>query len=165
MPFGVFEKGRIPVNVKPLMLATMIGMGAVSIAALSGCAAQPADDVDAKAAVAARASADAPPVPPVETKTEDIVDPAALAAATAPPPPPPVESVPEVVVPDATLVPQVKAALAKHNAGLKHVSVSSHDGVVRLSGFVPSSVQIDQAQYVTSEIPGVREVDNRLKVK
>jgi len=36
--------------------------------------------------------------------------------------------------------------------------------VVRLSGAVASSVQIDQAQYVVGEVEGVREIDNQLKV-
>ena len=58
----------------------------------------------------------------------------------------------------------MKSALAKHNLSTAHIGVRTREGVVRLSGAVASSVQIDQAQYVVSEVEGVLEVDNQLKV-
>ena len=140
-------------NMKPVLLAMMLGIGAVSITAVSGCAGRTADDGEDLAAAAA------PPPAPVVSDTPAVPDTAETTAAA----PAATASVPETIVPDATLTTRVKAALAKKLGGGAHVGVSVREGVVRLSGAVASSVQIDQAQYVVSEIEGVREVDNRLK--
>ncbi len=140
-------------NMKPVLLAMMLGIGAVSITAVSGCATRTADDGDDLAAAAA------PPPAPVISDTPAVPDAADTTASA----PAATASVPEVIVPDATLTTKVKAALARKLGSGSHVAVSVKEGVVRLSGAVASSVQIDQAQYVVSEIEGVREVDNRLK--
>jgi len=145
------------VNVKPMMFALLVGMGAVSMTALYGCASAPAA-ADAPAAPAA---------PAADTAAAPAADAAPADTAAATPAPPPAETaadVAEPVVADGTLQARVKAALAKHNLGIAHIGVSTREGVVRLSGAVASSVQIDQAQYVVGEVEGVREIDNQLKV-
>ena len=138
-------------NMKPVLLAAMLGIGAVSITAMSGCAARTANDTEDLAAAAA------PPPAPVVSETPAVPDSAAPAA------PAETAGVAEPTVPDATLTAKVKAALARKFGGGSHIGVSVKEGVVRLSGAVASSVQIDQAQYVVGEIAGVREIDNRLK--
>lgn len=98
--------------------------------------------------------------PPVYPAPSDNWSPPAGAA------PAPVVSAPtDVVVPDAQLVAQIKSALAAHSPtrGL-HIQISAHEGVVRLTGSVPSSVQIDQVTSVISDVQGVKEVNNLLKV-
>jgi len=78
---------------------------------------------------------------------------------------PPTGAQPDVVVPDATVAANVKSALASHNTtrGLRiHVAVDN--GVVKLTGVVPSSVQSDQAVSVIDDVQGVKEVNNLLKV-
>lgn len=148
-------------NVKPMMFALLVGMGAVSMTALYGCAGAPAaGDGQANAEPAAA------PAGAVDAAAAPAAAPADTAAAT-PPAQPPAEAtadVAETIVPDGTLQARVKAALAKHNLGIAHIGVSTREGVVRLSGAVASSVQIDQAQYVVGEVEGVREIDNELKV-
>ena len=138
-------------NMKPVLLATMLGIGAVSITAMSGCAGRTANDTEDLAAAAA------PPPAPVISETPAVPDSAASAA------PAETTAAAEPIVPDAALTAKVKAALAKKLGNGAHIAVSVKEGVVRLSGAVASSVQIDQAQYVVGEIAGVREIDNRLK--
>ena len=147
-------------NIKPMLVATLLGIGAVSMTALSGCAGmnstsdQPAD--------AAAPASDAAPAPAAPAENVAPADSAATApAATAPVA---AEDVAQPAVPDSQLEARVKSALAKHNLSTAHIGVRTREGVVRLSGAVASSVQIDQAQYVVSEVEGVLEVDNQLKV-
>jgi hypothetical protein len=142
-----------------MMFALLVGMGAVSMTALYGCAAAPAAgdaQANAEPAAAPAGAADAAAAPaPADT---------AAAAPPAQPAPEATADASEPIVPDGTLQARVKAALAKHNLGIAHIGVSTREGVVRLSGAVASSVQIDQAQYVVGEVEGVREIDNQLKV-
>ncbi len=147
-------------NVKPMMFALLVGMGTVSMTALYGCAGtRAAGDGQANADAAA---APATPAAPADTAAAPAADAAPAAPAAAPAEA--AADTTETIVPDGTLQARVKAALAKHNLGIAHIGVSTREGVVRLSGAVASSVQIDQAQYVVSEVEGVREIDNRLKV-
>jgi hyperosmotically inducible protein len=86
----------------------------------------------------------------------------------APPPAEPVAVVPapaDVTLPDNEVTAKVKSALAAHSPtrGL-HIQVSTGNGVVRLTGSVPTSVQIDQVVSVVSGVDGVREVNNLLRV-
>jgi Flp pilus assembly secretin CpaC len=65
---------------------------------------------------------------------------------------------------DASVTAQVKAAIGRTpGLGKLAIQVSTVDGVVHLKGSVPSSVQSDQAEDVTSRVSGVREVDNQLR--
>ncbi len=142
-------------NIKPMMFAIMLMAGAGSVVALGGCAGVPGEDeaqANANAAAAAAPADNAAPIAPVS---------AAPAASPAP-----VEAVEEPLVPDNALNARVKAALAAHSRfGLAHIKVATREGVVRLSGAVSNSVQIDQAQYLVGEVSGVREIDNRLIVR
>ena len=59
----------------------------------------------------------------------------------------------------------MKSALASHSTtrGLR-IHIEVHDGVVKLTGVVPTSVQVDQAVSVIDDVQGVKEVNNLLKV-
>jgi len=147
-------------NVKPMMRGVGMVVVAVSALTLYGCGGdqpKPDEQPAADAAAAPPAPAESAPAPaPADNAT----------AAPAPESTPVVAASPaaETLVPDATLSARVKAALAKHPGfGLGKIQITAHEGVVRLSGAVASSVQIDQAEYIVSEVDGVREVDNRLK--
>ena len=151
-------------NMKPVKL--LVVTSAVSLAALSGCGSLHAagDDAAAPDSAAAPAAAPADSAQPAPAPA-----PADNAAASAPANPAPAAEVsaapPQPLVADGTLKARVKAALAKHyGLGAAHINVSTREGVVHLSGAVGSSVQIDQAQYVVSEVDGVLEIDNQLKV-
>jgi hyperosmotically inducible protein len=69
-------------------------------------------------------------------------------------------------VEDSALTTKVKGALmhAKHLKSM-HIDVESTEGVVTLSGTVPSEAQIDQAVSVTKHVKGVNDVHNSLTVK
>ena len=72
---------------------------------------------------------------------------------------------PEITDANNTLNTRVKAAMQQHyNLASFNISVIARAGIVHLSGKVPSSVLIDQAESVVSDVEGVREVDNQLKV-
>ena len=47
----------------------------------------------------------------------------------------------------------------------RHVKVTVHDGVARLSGFVDSSDAIYKAQEIARGAPGITKVDNQMKVE
>lgn len=90
-------------------------------------------------------------------------NPAASDAAAATPPAAADVAVPTPVVSDAALTAQVKSALRKApGVGGLAIHVTTVDGVVKLTGSVPTSVQVDQAEDAVSRVPGVKEVDNRL---
>lgn len=64
---------------------------------------------------------------------------------------------------DAAVTAQVKAAIGRTpGLGGLAIHVTTVGGVVRLSGKVPSGVQSDQAEDVTSRVSGVKEIDNQL---
>ena len=67
---------------------------------------------------------------------------------------------------DATLAARVKSALAA-DPGLRPllVSVATYRGVVQLSGYVDSEIQIQQALAVTRGVPGVQSISNDLHIK
>ena len=149
-------------NIKPMVVATLLGIGAVSMTALSGCASMhPARDQPADADAAAPAPAPAPADNAAPADSAAAASPAAAPAAATPVA---TDEAPQAVVPDGQLQARVKSALAKHNLETAHIGVRAREGVVHLSGAVASGVQIDQAQSVVSEVDGVLEVDNQLKV-
>jgi hypothetical protein len=102
--------------------------------------------------------------------------PVLVAPAYADPPAPPSVEIPYDAVPsadavtspasDGELAKRVKAAMSANGTtrGLP-IKVAVVEGVVRLTGTVASGVQVDQAQYVAGNVPGVREVNNKLRPK
>ena len=67
---------------------------------------------------------------------------------------------------DATITTKVKAAIF-NEVTLKssEINVETYKGVVQLSGFVSSQVNIDTAVHVTQKINGVKSVHNSMRVK
>lgn len=67
---------------------------------------------------------------------------------------------------DAALAARVKQALAA-DPGLKSLpmSVATFRGVVQLSGYADSEVQIQKALAVTRSVPGVQSVSNDLHLR
>ncbi|SAK55905.1 transport-associated protein [Caballeronia catudaia] len=72
----------------------------------------------------------------------------------------------EVASDDAALAARVKAALVA-DPGLKALpmSVATYRGVVQLSGYVDSEVQIQKALAVARGVPGVQSVSNELHLR
>lgn len=69
-------------------------------------------------------------------------------------------------VDDAALTARVKTALARQ-AGVREAAdmgVTTYQGTVQLSGFVESRDQVELAGRVARSVPGVRSVENDLKV-
>lgn len=67
---------------------------------------------------------------------------------------------------DATITARVKTALL-NKEGLREardVNVTTYQGTVLLSGFVPSREMADRAAQVAREVGGVRDVKNDLQV-
>lgn len=70
-------------------------------------------------------------------------------------------------VDDATITTKVKSALAS-NGGMtlaNQVGVETGQGVVQLSGFVPSSADKERAEDITRTVNGVKGVTNDLVVQ
>ena len=67
---------------------------------------------------------------------------------------------------DAAITAKVKAAIF-NEVTLKssEINVETYKGVVQLSGFVSSQVNIDTAMSVAQKIKGVKSVHNAMKVK
>jgi osmotically-inducible protein OsmY len=67
---------------------------------------------------------------------------------------------------DATITTKVKAAIF-NEVTLKSSEINgeTYKGVVQLSGFVSSQVNIDTTMHVTQRIKGVKIVRNSMKVK
>jgi hyperosmotically inducible periplasmic protein len=67
---------------------------------------------------------------------------------------------------DATITKSVKAALAedKELQALK-LNVSTAQGVVKISGMVPSADVSKRATQIAATVPGVKDVKSDLKVK
>ena len=67
---------------------------------------------------------------------------------------------------DAALAARVKQALVA-DPGLRSLpmSVATYRGVVQLSGYVDSEVQIQKALAVTRGVPGVQSVSNDLQLR
>jgi hyperosmotically inducible protein len=70
------------------------------------------------------------------------------------------------VMSDSWITSKVKAALIK-DEGMKgmNVGVKTFGGVVQLSGFVDTEVQIKQAEKITAGVEGVKSVKNSLVLK
>jgi osmotically-inducible protein OsmY len=67
---------------------------------------------------------------------------------------------------DAAVTQRVKAAIGSTpGLGSLGIHVTTVGGVVRLTGSVPSGVQVDQAQDITTRVRGVKEVNNLLQPK
>ncbi len=66
---------------------------------------------------------------------------------------------------DAALTTKIKTALlTEKNLKSLDIGVETTNGVVTLSGTVPSSAQIDQAVDLTKHVKGVKDVHNDLHV-
>jgi hyperosmotically inducible periplasmic protein len=72
----------------------------------------------------------------------------------------------EIATDDAALAARVKQALVA-DSGLRSLpmSVATYRGVVQLSGYVDSEVQIQKALAVTRGVPGVQSVSNDLHLR
>jgi osmotically-inducible protein OsmY len=72
----------------------------------------------------------------------------------------------DIATDDAALAARVKQALVA-DPGLRSLpmSVATYRGVVQLSGYVDSEVQIQKALAVTRGVPGVQSVSNDLHLK
>jgi osmotically-inducible protein OsmY len=72
----------------------------------------------------------------------------------------------EIITDDAALAARVKAALvADPELKVLPMSVATYRGVVQLSGYVDSEVQIQKALAVTRGVPGVQSVSNELHLR
>jgi len=68
---------------------------------------------------------------------------------------------------DAALNARVKTAIAT-DSGLgnaANINVNTYRGVVQLGGFVDSSENIERAANAARSVPGVRSVENNLRVR
>jgi hyperosmotically inducible protein len=67
---------------------------------------------------------------------------------------------------DGVITTKVKAALldAKEVTGSQHIHVRTHNGVVHLSGTVPSEQAKEAATSAAKTVDGVRSVSNKIKV-
>ena len=111
----------------------------------------------------------APPTPPIP-KTAEPSRSAPVPTATSAP----VSAAPATIdagrrsetIDDATVTARVKAELLKDSDGkLIDIDVASRQGVVQLSGSVPSHGDIDRAIAVAKRVEGVKEVQNKLTLK
>ncbi len=164
-------------KMKPKSLAVKGALAAATVAMLSACAGNQCTPDQAVAMADAAPEAPAAPATTPDTYTPPAAGGAPLASPAVPPPdynaPPPADSMsgpvvdmrPDVSLPDQTVASNVKNALASHPTthGLR-IHIEVRDGVVKLTGSVPSSVQIDQAVSVIDDVQGVKEVNNLLKV-
>lgn len=69
-------------------------------------------------------------------------------------------------VDDAVITTKVKAQLAGDKLiSLFEIAVETYKGTVQLSGFVNTQEQKDEAEKVTKQVPGVKEIKNSLIIK
>jgi osmotically-inducible protein OsmY len=69
-------------------------------------------------------------------------------------------------VDDATITTKVKAnLLAANNVKSEHIHVKTRNGVVSLTGTVPTAQDRDGAKQVVENVSGVTSVKNHLKVE
>jgi hyperosmotically inducible protein len=67
---------------------------------------------------------------------------------------------------DAWITAKIKSKLlAEHFLTGLEIKVSTHDGVVQLSGFVKTADQIAMAVKVAGETEGVKQIENDLFIK
>ena len=66
---------------------------------------------------------------------------------------------------DATVATKVDARLiAEKDMPSRWISIQSIEGVVTLTGYLPSHSHVDRAIYITGKIKGVRSVHSELKI-
>lgn len=58
-----------------------------------------------------------------------------------------------------------KAAIAQHNWDNQHIRFDAKEGVLTLNGDVDTAAQRTQIEKVAADIPGVKQVVNKLEVK
>jgi hyperosmotically inducible protein len=69
-------------------------------------------------------------------------------------------------VDDKIVVSRVAAALANDpEYKYEDVIVTSHQGMVQLSGFVAAGDQKGKAEAIADKVPGVKDVDNKITVR
>jgi len=75
-------------------------------------------------------------------------------------------SAPAAAVDDATITTRVKSALLedKQVQSLK-ITVTTENGVVKMSGVVPSADVGNRALQLAARVPGVKDIKNELKLK
>lgn len=67
---------------------------------------------------------------------------------------------------DSVITAKIKSALvADRNVDAFDISVETRQGHVLLSGFVDRPEQIDRAARIVRQVEGVRNVDNRVRVR
>jgi hyperosmotically inducible periplasmic protein len=67
---------------------------------------------------------------------------------------------------DATITAKVKTGLLQApDVKGTHINVETERGVVQLSGFVSSQVEIDRAIMIAKAVGGVTEVQNKMSLK
>lgn len=67
---------------------------------------------------------------------------------------------------DKIIASRVSAALANSaEYKFEDVIVASHQGIVQLSGFVPTGNQKDRAEEITEKVAGVKDVENNITVR
>ncbi|MGA9993005.1 MAG: BON domain-containing protein [Thiobacillaceae bacterium] len=68
--------------------------------------------------------------------------------------------------PDAWITTKIKSKLlAEHFLTGLEIKVSTHDGVVQLSGFVKTADQVNMAEKLAAGVDGVKRVQNDLVIK
>lgn len=67
-------------------------------------------------------------------------------------------------VPDQRLVSDVQAALAAQAVALDDVNVRATQGIIELTGNVPTLLAYEQASFVVGHVRGVRSISNRISV-
>ena len=66
---------------------------------------------------------------------------------------------------DDVLISRVAAAFSKDpEYKFEDVSIASHQGTVRLSGYVPTGDEKTEAENITERVRGVKEVENNINV-
>jgi hyperosmotically inducible protein len=69
-------------------------------------------------------------------------------------------------VEDAVVTGKVRAALlGNEDVRATEINVETQKGVVQLSGVVQTNSDLDRAVYLAKQVEGVKEVQNRLRVK
>lgn len=67
---------------------------------------------------------------------------------------------------DTTITTRVKAAFVRDNEiKAANIKVETFKGTVQLSGFAESSAEIDKAVRRASQVPGVKAVNNDIRLK
>lgn len=67
---------------------------------------------------------------------------------------------------DAAITVKVKAAFVEDKqVKVNDITVDTYKGTVQLSGFANSAAEIDRAVRIASSVPGVKTVNNDIRVK